>query len=189
MATCNDLISGIDPTCAALNKVGGVNKRVWIGLKSNISYTIDGSGFVNNITLNTSGSISNKIYKFIGKRDKNSATWPLTPGDNVNTFNHTAILALYYNTPSELLTIQTLANADDCVVFMEQNDGRIIVLGLDKGINASAGEGGTGTLLNDSTAYTLTLSGEQVIMPQYFSINGTLATLAQNTAYLDALAA
>ena len=51
MATCNDLISGINPDCDALNKVGGVNKRVWIGLKSNISHTIDSNGYVSAITM------------------------------------------------------------------------------------------------------------------------------------------
>lgn len=189
MANCNDLIAGLDPACTALNKVGGVNRRVWVGLKSNITYSVDGAWYVNNITLSTSGSISNKLYKFIGKRDKNSATWPIVSGDNVNVFNHTAIMQLYYNTPTELLSIQNLANLIDAVVFMEQNDGRIVILGLDKGLRASAGEGGTGILLNDSTAFTMTLSGEQITMPQYFSINGTIATLAQNTAYLDALSA
>lgn len=189
MATCNDLLSGINPACAALNKVGGVNKRVWVGLKANITTTTDNAGYVNSISMANIGSLPSYLYKFIGKRDKNSATWPVTAGENVNTFNHTAIMDLFYSTPSELLTIQNLINADDLVVFMQMNDDKIICLGLEKGINASAGEGGTGTLLNDSTAYKVTLSGEQTVMPQYFSINGTTATLAQNIAYLDALSA
>ena len=111
----------------------------------------------------------------------------MTAGENVNTFNHTAMMELFYSTPTELLSIQKLCNADDLVVFMQMNDGKIIVLGLEIGLNASAAEGGTGTVLNDSTAYKVTLSGEQTIMPQYFNINGTVATLAQNIAYLDAL--
>lgn len=187
MATCNDLIAGLNPGCEALNKVGGVNKRVWVGLKANITTTTDNAGYVNSVSMATVGSLPSYLYKFIGKRDKNSATWALTAGENVNTFNHTAIMELFYSTPTELLSIQKLCNADDLVVFMQMNDGKIIVLGLEIGLNASAAEGGTGTVLNDSTAYKVTLSGEQTIMPQYFSINGTVATLAQNIAYLDAL--
>jgi len=187
MATCNDLIAGLNPGCEALNKVGGVNKRVWVGLKANITTTTDNAGYVNSVSMSTVGSLPSYLYKFIGKRDKNSATWALTAGENVNTFNHTAIMELFYSTPTELLSIQKLCNADDLVVFMQMNDGKIIVLGLEIGLNASAAEGGTGTVLNDSTAYKVTLSGEQTIMPQYFSINGTVATLAQNIAYLDAL--
>lgn len=187
MATCNDLIAGLNPGCEALNKVGGVNKRVWVGLKANITTTTDNAGYVNSVSMANVGSLPSYLYKFIGKRDKNSATWALTSGENVNTFNHTAMMELFYSSPTELLSIQKLCNADDLVVFMQMNDGKIIVLGLEIGLNASAGEGGTGTVLNDSTAYKVTLSGEQTIMPQYFSINGTVATLAQNIAYLDTL--
>ena len=188
MATCNDLISGIDPACDALNKVGGVNKRVWIGLKSNISYTIDSNGYVSTVTMGNVGSISAKLYKFIGKRDKNSFAFPMTAGDNINTFNHTAIMQLYYSTPSELETLNQLANADDMVVFMEGNDEKIYVLGLGKGLNATAGEGGSGILLNDSTAYTLTLSGEETDTPKIFrTVAG--ASISTLTAYLDNLAA
>jgi len=187
MATnCNDLISGIDPACDALNKVGGVNKRVWIGLKGNISYTTDSSGYVNTISMATSGSLPTKLYTFTGKRDKNSFSFPLTAGDNINTFNHTAMMMLYYSTPAELESLNQLANADDLVVFMEGNDGKIYILGLEKGLNASAGEGGSGTLLNDSTAYSLTLSGEQTKAPNIFRVNAA-ASLATNQAYLDAL--
>lgn len=188
MATCNDLISGIDPACDALKKVGGVNKRVWIGLKSNISYTIDSNGYVSTVTMGNVGSISAKLYKFIGKRDKNSFAFPMTAGDNINTFNHTAIMQLYYSTPSELETLNQIANADDMVVFMEGNDEKIYVLGLGKGLNATAGEGGSGILLNDSTAYTLTLSGEETDTPKIFrTVAG--ASISTLTAYLDNLAA
>jgi len=188
MATCNDLISGIDPACDALNKVGGVNKRVWIGLKANISYTIDSNGYVSAVTMGNVGSISAKLYKFIGKRDKNSFAFPMTAGDNINTFNHTAIMQLYYSTPSELETLNQLANADDMVVFMEGNDEKIYVLGLGKGLNATAGEGGSGTLLNDSTAYTMTLSGEETSAPKIFrTVAG--ASISTLTAYLDNLSA
>ena len=96
MATnCNDLISGINPSCDALNKVGGVNKRVWIGLKGNITYTTDSNGYVNTISMATSGSLPTKLYTYTGKRDKNSFSFPLTAGENINTFNHTAIMMLY----------------------------------------------------------------------------------------------
>ena len=189
MATnCNDLISGMNPACDALNKVGGVNKRVWIGLKSNISYTVDSNGYVNSISMGVVGSITSKLYTFTGKRDKNSFAFPMTAGDNINTFNHTAIMQLYYSTPSELETLNQLANADDLVVFMEGNDDKIYILGLQKGLNASAGEGGSGILLNDSTAYTLTLSGEQTKTPNIFRTNAS-ASIATLEAYLDALAA
>jgi len=187
MPDCNDLISGLNPACAALNKVGGVDKRVWIGSKNNILTSTNSAGYVNSITMANVGSIPSKLYKFIGKRDKNNGTFAMTAGENVNTFNHTVALALYYSNPTQLEAIQQLCNADDLVVFVQENSDAIRVFGLDKGMSATAGEGGTGTLLNDSTAYTVTLSGEQRVMPQYFSVNGEIATLASNIAYLDAI--
>jgi hypothetical protein len=187
MPNCNDLLAGLDPACDALNKAGGVNKRVWVGSKENITATVDNAGYVNSISMKNVGSIPSRLFRFFGKRDKNFATWALTAGENINTFNHTAVLELFYANPTQLLAIQSLVNADDVVVIMQGNDDKIIVLGLENGLNGSAGEGGTGTLLNDSTSYKVTLSGEQRIMPQYFSINGTVATIAQNIAYLDAI--
>lgn len=185
---CNDLLAGIIPGCDAVNKVGGLNKRVWIGKKDNITYSTDNAGYVNSVTMATVSSLTSKLYKFIGKRDKNNASWPMTSGENINTFNHTVVLALFYSTPTELLALESLCNSDDLVVFIQGNDDRIVALGLENGLNASAGEGGTGTLLNDSTAYNVTLTGESRYMPKYFSINGTTATIAANIAYLDSLA-
>lgn len=185
---CNDLISEMQPACDALKKVGGVNKRVWIGKKSNISYTEDSNGYISSISMGTVGSVSSKLYVFSGKEDKNSFTFPMTAGENVNTWLHTAILLLYYSTPSDLEALNQLANCDDSVVIMKGNDDKFYILGLGKGLKGTAGEGGSGILLNDSTAYSLTLSRDQMEPPHIFRMNAS-STPAQIEAYLDNLAA
>ena len=144
---------------------------------------------MNSLALSNVGSIPAKLYKFTTKRDKNNATWPMTVGENVNTWNHGITLPLYLSTPAQVLAAETLANTDDLVCFYQENADNIRVLGIGKGLNGSAGEGGSGTLLNDPTGYNLTLSGEEMQMPKYFSINGATATIAQNVAYLDVLSA
>jgi hypothetical protein len=189
MSNCLGLLSGINPDCAALNKVGGVDKRVWFVEKKYLSVTYDNLGYMNSLALSNIGSIPAKLYKFTTKRDKNVANWPMTIGENVNTWNHGITLPLYLSTPAQVLAAENLANADDVVCFYEENAGSIRVLGIGKGLNGSAGEGGSGTLLNDPTGYSLTLSGEEMQMPKYFSINGATASTAQNIAYLDALSA
>lgn len=188
MANCNELLVGLDPTCAGLNKVGGVNKRFWAIQKSNFTYSTGGDGYVNNITPGVTGSITNQLIKFTAKKDKISATWPMTAGDNVNTFNHSFVAPFYTSNPTEQLSVEKLLNADDVVIIYQENASNIRILGLENGLNGSAGEGGSGTILNDNTGYTGTLSGEQTTMPHYFSISPT-ATLTQNIAYLDALSA
>lgn len=177
------------PNCDATDKVGGVNKTVYAGQKDNFTINYDSDGYVNSISPKLIGSIPAKLYKFTGKRDKNNWTSPMVPGENVNTFNHTALLQLYYSTPTELDTIKKLANADDVFIVMQGNDGKFVVLGAENGLNGSAGEGGSGTLLNDSTAYSLTLSGEQMSMPAYFRTGSNPSNdLATNLAALDAIA-
>ncbi len=187
MADCLELLDNLDPSCDALNKPAGADKRVYLTSKSHFSYTVDGNGYVNSLSMLTNGSIPFKLKKFIGQPDKNSATWPLTAGENVNTWNHTWVEPLYYSNPSELLAIEKACKAKQLVAIFQGADDKIMILGLDKGLKATAGEGGTGILLNDSTAWTITLSGEQRFMPKYFSINGETATIDQNLAYLDAL--
>lgn len=185
---CNDLIIGMNPVCAAINKAGGISKRIWIGQKTQISgYTEDSvTKDIKAITMETDSGILGTLKKFIGKKFSSNATFPLVVGANFNTFNHTIAMMLYYSTSSELEALQQLANADDVVAIVEGNDGKILVFGIDLGLNASAGEGGTGTALQDNTGYLLTLSGEQVNTPRYFN-TVTGATLATNIAYLDSI--
>ncbi|GAI94906.1 unnamed protein product, partial [marine sediment metagenome] len=116
----------------------------------------------------------------------NSGAFPLTVGPNVNTFNHTVALLFFYSSSNELISLQELANADDLVAIVEGNDGKIQVYGATLGMNASAGEGGTGTLLQDEGGYLITLSGEQIETPRYFN-TATGASLATNIAYLDGI--
>lgn len=185
---CNDLIKGMNPACAALKKVAGVNQRVWITQKSQTTgYTADSlTKDIKALAMDTDSGVTSTMKKFIGKKFKNNASFPLVPGDNVNTFNHTVALVLFYSTSLELETLQALANANDVIVIVEGNDGKIMVYGIDLGLNASAGEGGTGTLLQDNTGYTMTLSGEQINTPRYFNVT-TGATLAANIIYLDSI--
>ena len=184
--SCIDLLNGLDPTCEALTKVGGVNKRVWIGQKSALtSFTTNGTTFyVETFTF----SVGNGFKKFIGKRDKHFGNVELVDGENVNTFNHIVNLVLYHLTPADKIAIEGLCNAEDLFVLLENNAGQIEVFGIDLGLNATAGTGGTGTLLNDSTAFTVTLSGENLKMPRVFKNTGT-STLADNITYLDGLVA
>lgn len=185
-SVCDDLLNDHNPNCDALNKAAGINGRIWLSQLSQIAgYTVNGTTKdISAITMDTVSGAAGTLKKFIGKKFKNNASFPLTVGENVNTFNHTVAFAFYYSTSAELETLEQLANADDVVAIVEGNDGKILVYGIELGLNASAGEGGTGTLLNDNTAYLITLSGEQLSTPRYFNTHAG-ATLAQNITYLD----
>lgn len=194
---CNNLTLGIDPSCTALKKRGGVAPVVYIGQNSWLdSYTINESTLdIEAISLELNGSVPYKLKRFKGKKLKHSATSPLEVGENVNVFNQNVLLRLYYATSLEMSAIEALANAPDTFVFLQNGEGQIEVYGIDTqgsassddplgGLNASAGEGGTGILLNDDTSYLITLSGQHRIMKRIFNIS-TSATLAENLAYLN----
>lgn len=185
---CGDLINGVNPNCEALNKAGGINQRVWLTQKSQITgYSQDAvTKDIKAFAMDTASAIANTLKKFIGKKFKNNTAFPLVVGENVNTWNHTLAFAYYYSTSIELETLEQLGNADDVIAIVEGNDGKLMVYGVEFGLNASAGEGGSGTLLNDNTSFLITLSGEQTETPRYFNVS-TGATLAQNIAYLDGI--
>lgn len=185
MATCVEILQGIDPNCDALNKVGGIDKRVWVGQLSQLSgYTTDGSGYINTVTLATISSIQQTLKKFTGKKFKHAATVEGVVGENVNTINQSLALSLYYSTPAERQAIEQLFNADDVFVFVEGNYGGVEAYGIDLGLNGSALTGGLGTLLNDNTAIIVTLSGEQRTLPKQVLVGGTLTA---TIAYLDGI--
>ena len=183
---CIDLLNGINASCDALNKVGGVNKRVWIGQLSQITgYTLDGDGYVETITMDADASNNDyTLKKFTGKKNKNSGTYELTAGENVNTFNTSFNLEVFHFTPDDRENLEALINADDVFVIAQTDAGQIEVFGIEQGLNASAGSGGTGVSLQDKTSFTLTLSGEQMNLPKLFLNGGSLAT---SITYLDGI--
>ena len=190
MANCVDLLQGLDPSCDALNKVGGVNKRVWIGQLSQLDetakYTTDADGYIDVINMATLGSSPETLKKFYGKKKKNSTALEGVIGKNINTINQSVTLALYYSTPDEREAIENLYNADDVFVAIEGNYGAIEIYGIDLGLNASALTGGLGALLNDNTAVIITLSDEQLTLPKQFK-SAPSATLADDITYLDGI--
>jgi hypothetical protein len=199
MSNCNNLVRSLDPTCDALNKIAGVNKRIFIGQLSQLdSYSVDINTLdITAIAMNLNGSIAYTLQKFIGKKLKNSASSELEVGDNISVFNQKVTLVLYHFTSKDKQAIENLVASEDLFAFVETNANQIEVYGIDTvgslsssdpigGLNASEGSGGTGTALNDDTAFTLTLSGQHRVISRIFQ-RPSGATHAANLAYLEAL--
>lgn len=196
--SCANLTGGLDPSCTALKKLGGVTKRIWATQLSAIdSYTVNATTLdVETVTL-CSTSPATTLKKFIGRKLKNSANVEVQVGENINTINQNVVLVLYHETSLEKKRIEDLINAEDVVVFIETNHGQIEVYGLDTrgsqsssdpigGLTCSAGTGSTGIQLNDSTAFTITLSGPHRVISRIFRTADD-STLATDIAYLDAI--
>lgn len=187
---CVDLLRGIDPDCGALRKAGGLNKRIYVGLLSDLSAVTFGTG---NLVTGLTFTATKGLKKFIGKREKHNSVMALEIGENFNLRNHGVNLVAYYNTALELEALDSLVDVEGAFMIVETNSGELEVWGMNKGSNfanfglkASALDGGSGTAIVDSNIYTLAMNGNHENLQLYFA-DVEAENLAENIAILDAL--
>lgn len=190
MATCTTkLTAGLDASCDALDKIGGVDKTLYVGNLDEITFTTNGAGYIDTVVLETSPSAS--LYKFTGKTKKNNSTVELVVGENTNTWKQAVIAKLYYFFPAERAAIDALVNADDLVFFIQTESGLFEVYGWSKGVRAEAATGANGILIQDDTSLTVTISGEEKELPKVLQVGAALPGeddyIQEQIDYLDAL--
>jgi len=188
---CNELTRGIDPNCDALRKPGGLNKRVYIGVLSDLTAVTFGT---NNAITALTFAADKGLVKFIGKREKHNTAMTLEVGDNFNLRNHAVNLVAYYSTPAELEALDELIDVEGLFMVAETNSGELEVWGMNKGGNfanfgmkAASVEGGSGAAILDSNVYTLGFTGNHENLQGYFISVPGASTLAEDIAILDAL--
>lgn len=190
MSNCASDLQELDPSCAALKKKGGLKKRVWIGsYDSVVSVLNDSTGYIDGVSM-VSASPVNKLFKYIGKKLKHNGAFEGQVGENTNVINQNLNLVLYAYTPAEREAIEKLFNSEEVVAFVETEAGQIELWGYETGLTASALTGGSGTALNDSTAITITLSGQQDTLPKVVVIDdasSATSDLQSTITALDAL--
>jgi hypothetical protein len=183
MAECaNDLVN-LDPSCNALRKKGGLKKKVWLVGYDKATLTVDVDGNIDTITLATASPV-NVLNTYTGKKLKHNGALTGEVGENTTTIKQDLNLVLYYYTQAERDSIDTLFQAEEVLAFVQTEAGQIECWGYETGLAPSALTGGSGTALNDSTAVTVALSGQQDTLPKVCSFG---ANLAADIAYLDAL--
>jgi hypothetical protein len=130
------------------------------------------------------------LTQWTGKKDKNVAGVELEVGENVNIRNQTVTPTVYYETALELSYLDSLLDKEQVFAIVETVAGSLEVFGINKvnfasfGLKATALTLTSGTLLNDSTAGTITLSGGLTNLQLQYNPSVALAT---NIAALDAL--
>ena len=190
MATCTTtIISGLDPSCEALDKIGGVDKAIYFGNLDELAFTTDGDGYIDDVILTSSPQAY--LYKFVGKTKKHNTTFELQPGENSNTWLNSVIAKLYFYFPEERSAINALVQADDLVAFVQTESGLFEVYGWKKGIRATAASGANGILIQDDTSLTVTIAGEEVDLPKVLKLGAANPAednyIQENTDALDAL--
>ena len=189
---CDSLTNNLAPSCEAIKKPGGLDKRIWIGLIDDLSAVTFGTG--NEITAFTFDGATGFITA-TGKMEKNNSTIALNAGENYNLRTQSFNFVSYFLTADDLADIDALIDQEQLFVCAETNAGTIEVFGVNKsdafnnfGLQCTAVEGGSGTAKLDPSQLALTFSGDFENIQLRF--NDTAADpqgLAADIAYLDAL--
>ena len=190
---CSNTLLESAPSCAALKKKGGFDKRVWVGSIADLDSVTYGT----NQEVTAFTFASGKGFKTVsGKKLKNGSETTLEAGDNVNMRKQNFNAVLYAQSALEREAVENLWDAEDIFIVAEANAGTIEVYGINKGDNqqydnygmkASAGTWNDGVALNDDTGIPTTFSGDLEHGPLIYTEGTANATqLATNITALDA---
>lgn len=189
-----EILEGIDPSTCALNKVAGVNARIYVGEIKNINsatLAFDANGAVTTFAMAT----GTYLWQFISKKYKQAGRDELVPQDPP-VWNHFVDFVHYWFTQEEIRAIENLAKTEDVFCIIQENSGNIRVYGISNdsqlgylnfGLSAKTGgsqTGTTGVLLNDDNTDKTTLSGQVPNKPMLYKPTNTLAA---NIAELDGM--
>jgi len=192
MAACDALTTNLSPSCDAIKKPGGLDKRVWIGLVEDLDSVTFGTG--NQITAFTFSGATGFITA-TGKMEKNNSSIAINAGENYNLRTQSFNFVSYYLTADDLDDIDQLIDQEQLFVCAETNAGTIEVYGINKsdafdnfGLQCTAIEGGSGTAKLDASQFALTFSGDFENLQLVFEDTAAGSPgLAADIAYLDAL--
>lgn len=186
---CADLSKGVQASCTSIKKIGGLDKRIYIGLLDDLASATFGGVGLNSVTALTFKS-GKGLVQYIGRKDKNNAGVEIERGENVTLRNQSVNLLVYYSDATELGTLDALIDTEGLFAIVETNAGSLEVYGLAKSASfnnfglVASGSGNSGTVMQDSTAFNLALTGGVPNMQLYYNPTADLPT---NIAALDAL--
>lgn len=156
------LNKGVQASCLATKRVGGLNKRIYMSTVSALAAVTFGAGNSIDAFVFKAGR---GFVKYIGKPDKNSAGTDVEPGANVNIRNHTLSPVVYYETKEDLEAIDNLIDSEGIFAVVETRAGGLEVFGINKtgfdsyGMKVTANPQNSGVLINDDTAFLPVISG------------------------------
>lgn len=184
---CATLTLGVQASCAAVKKVGGINKKVRLGLLEDLASVTYGTG---NIVTAFTFKDGKGLVTYDGRKEKNSSGVELEKGENVNLRIQTLNILVYTSTAAEVTTLDELLDAEQLFAVVDPNSGPLEVYGLNKtdylgyGLSTTAYTQNSGVVLNDSSAHNVTISGGHTNLALHYnpSVSKTV-----NNAALDAL--
>lgn len=157
--SCTQTLAGLAKDCSA-NR-GGIVEALVANFDDVTAITVT-SGAVTGITMDTGKKF--KSYNFAKNTGNLTSTYTIDPASGVRFV--TSLLLLQFNRMNTTARVELTALAlADLRVIVKDANGKYWLLGYDEPVNASAGDGQTGTARSDANRYTLTLEDNSAEMP------------------------
>lgn len=156
---CTQTLSGLARDCAS-NRGGIV--AVYIANHADVNSLTVTDGKISTITMATGKKF--KEYAFPKNTGNLTSTYTLDPASGVKYVTSDLLLQFNRMETTKRVEITALALGDLAVICKDAN-GSYWYLGYDEPVNASAGDGQTGTARSDANRYTITLEDTSAEMP------------------------
>jgi len=156
---CTQTLSGLAKDCDA-NRGGIV--AVYIANQADVSAITVTSNKISAITMVSSKTF--KTYNFSKNTGSLTSTYTFDAAAGVKFVTSQLVLQFNRMETTKRIEISALAVGDLAVICKDAN-GKYWYLGYEEPVNASAGDGQTGTQRSDANRYTITLEDNSSEMP------------------------
>lgn len=173
-----EISTGLTINCDVLKRAGGLFKRFWLGNISGLATPISAltDGYVTNIPLTTYQT----LYKVEGTKFSHSYEInEIRSDEGLVQFEHKLMPKIFNTTPAADQFLEDLTTSEVFAV-VQTNNLEFLILGAQNGLTATEMQLASGQKSGDSSATTLTLTGqEQSIYKRLLrtDVNTTLAYL------------
>lgn len=157
--SCIQTLSGLAKDCAA--NMGGI-VEVMIANFADVTGVTITDGVVSAVTMAADAKF--KKYSFAKNTGSLTSTYNIDAASGVKYVTSDLLLQFNRMETSKRVEITALSLGDLAVIVKDAN-GKYWYLGKNEPVNASAGDGQTGTARGDANRYTITLQDESLEMP------------------------
>ena len=164
--SCIQTLNGLSRDCSA--NMGGI-VEVMIANHDDVTGVTIADGIISTISMASSAKF--KRYNFAKNTGSLTSTYNLDAASGVKYVTSDLLLQFNRMETAKRVEITALAIGDLAVIVKDAN-GKYWYLGKDEPVNASAGDGQTGTARGDANRYTITLQDESLEMP--YEVDGSI---------------
>ena len=157
--SCNQTLSGLVKDCSP--SMGGI-LEVLLANREDVASVEAVTGKISGITMEASAKF--KKYTFARNTGSLTSTYTIDQASGVKYV--TTDLVLQFNRMETTKRVEiTALSVNDLVAIVKDANGVYWYLGYDEPVNASAGDGQTGTARGDANRYSITLQDISKEMP------------------------